>query len=348
MPVAGQSFRDLLGDLLRALNISVLPSSDEGPLEQWIWVQGSFPLLDLDTLLQLLNHAEGTGYAWAKGTSSGHLLAGTKPLGFSSELAPEAWAQSQGLEPLMLDPIPLQCLMDASSHQQISQFCFYEKRQALIEAGIFMTDTQSVWIDRSVQISPGCSIEPNVRIRGKSQIGENVQIGMGCVIQDSRLGDGVLLKPYCVVDNAQIEQGAEIGPFAHLRPKTRLGPKTRIGNFVETKNVLMGEGSKASHLAYLGDAVIGRDCNMGAGVITCNYDGYNKHQTTVGDRVFVGSDSQLVAPVTLGDDAFVGAGSTITFDVPANALALSRTRQVNRENLAESVREKAREKKSKA
>jgi bifunctional UDP-N-acetylglucosamine pyrophosphorylase / glucosamine-1-phosphate N-acetyltransferase len=147
------------------------------------------------------------------------------------------------------------------------------------------------------------------------------------VIHDSKLGDGVLVRNSCVLDEATISNGALIGPFAHLRPGSQIGREAHVGNFVETKNAQIGEKSKANHLTYLGDVSIGTGCNVGAGVITCNYDGVNKHPTNIGDRVFVGSNSTLVAPVSLEDDCYIAAASCITEPVPSGALALGRARQ---------------------
>jgi bifunctional UDP-N-acetylglucosamine pyrophosphorylase/glucosamine-1-phosphate N-acetyltransferase len=156
----------------------------------------------------------------------------------------------------------------------------------------------------------------------------------GCIIDKCTIGDGVTIKPYSVLDRAIIEQGAAIGPFAHLRPGSIVGPDARVGNFVELKKTTLGRGSKASHLSYLGDSVIGSGVNIGAGTITCNYDGYNKFQTVIGDDTFVGSDTQFVAPVTVGKGAVIAAGTTVTKDVPDDALAISRTPQANKNGWA--------------
>jgi bifunctional UDP-N-acetylglucosamine pyrophosphorylase/glucosamine-1-phosphate N-acetyltransferase len=150
------------------------------------------------------------------------------------------------------------------------------------------------------------------------------------VVQDSVLGAEILLRNGCVLDHATVGDGAQLGPYAHLRPGSQIGEAAHVGNFVETKNTKLGKGSKANHLSYLGDAVIGEGVNVGAGVITCNYDGVNKNTTTIADGVFVGSDSTLVAPLTVGDGAYIAAGSCITEDVPAGALALGRSRQTTK------------------
>jgi len=182
-------------------------------------------------------------------------------------------------------------------------------------------------IDADVTVGPDTIVEPFVQLLGKTQVGEDCRIRSYSVIQDSTIGDGVLVRNSCVLEQATIADGAFIGPFAHLRPGSQIGREAHVGNFVETKNARVGEKSKANHLTYLGDVSVGSGCNIGAGVITCNYDGVDKHPTQIGDRVFVGSNSTLVAPVSLEDDSYVAAASCITEPVPAGALALGRSRQ---------------------
>ena len=161
-------------------------------------------------------------------------------------------------------------------------------------------------------------------------IGAESRVRSYSVVQNSTIGDGVLIRNGCILDGAQVSNGAVLGPYAHLRPESRIGEGAHVGNFVETKKVTMGKGSKANHLNYLGDAVIGAGVNIGAGAITCNYDGVHKHLTTIGDGAFVGSDSTLVAPVTIGAGSYIAAGSCITEDVPEGALALGRARQTTK------------------
>jgi bifunctional UDP-N-acetylglucosamine pyrophosphorylase/glucosamine-1-phosphate N-acetyltransferase len=181
-------------------------------------------------------------------------------------------------------------------------------------------------------------IEPYVQLLGATSIGTECLVRSYSVIQRSTLGNGVTVRNGCILDSAEVSDGAILGPYAHLRPESRIGENAHVGNFVETKKVTLGKGSKANHLNYLGDAVIGAGVNVGAGAITCNYDGVNKHQTTIGDGVFVGSDSTLVAPVTLGAGAYVAAGSCITEDVPEGALALGRSRQTTKPGWATAKR----------
>jgi bifunctional UDP-N-acetylglucosamine pyrophosphorylase/glucosamine-1-phosphate N-acetyltransferase len=200
--------------------------------------------------------------------------------------------------------------------------------------GVTLLDPATVFIGADAVIGRDTTLYPNVRLEGATKLGEGCTVYSGSRIKDSVLGSGVVIRDCCVIEDSRIADKASAGPFAHLRPGTVLGAGSRIGNFVEVKKSVIGEGSKANHLAYLGDATIGKDVNIGAGVITCNYDGYRKHQTIIGDGVFVGSDAQLVAPVRIGNDALVAAGTTVTRDVPAEALVLSRVPQEIRPGVA--------------
>ncbi len=167
-------------------------------------------------------------------------------------------------------------------------------------------------------------------LRGKTRIGKGTVIDAGCVITDANIGDGVLLKPYTVVSSSNVGDAAQLGPFTHLRPQSEIEAEVHLGNFVETKNTRVRRGAKANHLAYLGDGDIGERANVGAGTIFCNYDGFNKHKTVIGADAFIGSDSQLVAPITIGRGAYVASGTTVVTDVPDDALALGRIKQENK------------------
>ncbi len=204
------------------------------------------------------------------------------------------------------------------------------KATQLMLEGVTIERPETVTIDLDVTIGVDTIIEPNTRILGSTTIGENARIGTGSVITNSAIADGVIVQPYCVIDDSQIGEAAHVGPFARLRLKNRVGAHVHIGNFVELKNTAMGDGAKANHLAYLGDATIGAKSNIGAGAITCNYDGRKKHPTTIGAGVFVGSNATLVAPVTLEDGSYIAAGSVITDQVPGGALAIARGRQTNK------------------
>ncbi|HLB94656.1 MAG TPA: bifunctional UDP-N-acetylglucosamine diphosphorylase/glucosamine-1-phosphate N-acetyltransferase GlmU [Nitrospiria bacterium] len=207
-----------------------------------------------------------------------------------------------------------------------------------LQNGVTLIDPDTTWIDAGVRIGRDTVIHPNVQIEGKSRIGEDCVIRSHTRLTDCHLGSGVVIKDSCVLTESILEDGASVGPFAHLRPGTALRKGARIGNFVEAKKTELGEGSKANHLTYLGDATIGKGVNIGAGTITCNYDGVKKHETIIEDGVFVGSDTQLVAPVKIGRGAVIGAGSTITKDVPPDALAVARVRQVNKPGWAKKRR----------
>ena len=205
-------------------------------------------------------------------------------------------------------------------------------------AGVTIRAPHTTFVDADVHIERDAVLEPNVVLRGRTVVGEGARIDVGCVLEDVRVAAGAWLKPYTVAAQSTIGERAQTGPFSHIRPASELGPDTRIGNFVETKKTRMGKGSKANHLAYLGDGVIGEDVNVGAGTIFCNYDGVRKHTTVLEDGSFVGSDTQIVAPVTVGKGAYVATGTTVTKDVPPDALALSRVRQVNKEGYASLLR----------
>jgi bifunctional UDP-N-acetylglucosamine pyrophosphorylase/glucosamine-1-phosphate N-acetyltransferase len=200
----------------------------------------------------------------------------------------------------------------------------------LMAAGVTIFRPETCVIDAEVNVGPDTVIEPYVQLLGATTIGSESRIRSYSVIQNSRLGDNVTVRNGCILDTAEVADNAILGPYAHLRPESRIGDGAHVGNFVETKKATLGKGSKANHLNYLGDTVIGAGVNIGAGAITCNYDGVHKHLTTIGDGAFVGSDSTLVAPVTIGAGAYIAAGSSITEDVPEGALALGRARQTTK------------------
>jgi len=204
------------------------------------------------------------------------------------------------------------------------------KRNALMSDGVSIQLPETVLIDPEVIAGEDTVIEPAVHLLGKTKIGARCVIRTGSVLTDALLGDDVIVEPHCVIGNSRLDEHVTVGPFARLRNDNHLKAGAHIGNFVELKKTTVGEGTKAGHLTYLGDAKIGAKSNIGAGTITCNYDGFHKHPTTIGNRVFIGSDAALVAPVRVGDGAYVAAGSTITDNVPAEALGIARGRQVNK------------------
>jgi bifunctional UDP-N-acetylglucosamine pyrophosphorylase/glucosamine-1-phosphate N-acetyltransferase len=203
--------------------------------------------------------------------------------------------------------------------------------QRLMASGVTIFQPESTVIDAGVVVGPDTVIEPFVQLLGATKIGEECRIRSYSVLEHTTLGNRVLVQQGCIITQSRVDDGAVLGPYARLRPGSEIGEGAHVGNFVETKKMRLGKGSKANHLSYLGDAEIGAGVNVGAGVITCNYDGVNKRKTTIGDRVFVGSDSTLVAPLTLGNGCYIAAGSCITEDVPEDALALGRARQTIKE-----------------
>ena len=213
---------------------------------------------------------------------------------------------------------------------ELSSVVRARKNREVMLAGVTLEDPATTYIDADVTIGADTIVGPGVLLQGRTTIGSACRIHAGSRLTNAAVGDGVTILDRCVIVDSTIATGASIGPFAHLRPGSVVGTDARIGNFVELKKTRLGDRSKANHLAYLGDATIGQDVNIGAGTITCNYDGETKHQTVIESDVFIGSDSQLVAPVTVGQGAYVAAGSSITEDVPADALAIARARQENK------------------
>lgn len=212
------------------------------------------------------------------------------------------------------------------------------KAAELMDAGVTIYLPETVVIDPEVTVGPDTVIEPGAHLLGTTRVGARCQIGASSILHNMRVDDEAVVGPHTNADSSHIASRAQVGPFARLRPGADIRAGARVGNFVEVKNSVLHEGVKAQHLTYLGDATVGRDSNVGAGTITCNYDGFAKHHTTIGSRVFIGSDTAIVAPVRIGDGAYVGAGSVITGNVPADALAVGRGRQVNKPGWARARR----------
>ena len=203
-------------------------------------------------------------------------------------------------------------------------------------AGVTVRD--GARIEDSVVIEKDATIESFAVLRGRTRVGSGAVVDVGCVLTNADIGEGVTLKPYSIVTDSIVRARAQIGPFSHLRPESDIGEEAHVGNFVETKKTRLDRGAKANHLAYLGDGFVGENANIGAGTIFCNYDGFQKQITRIGKNAFIGSDSQLVAPVTIGEGAYVGTGTTVTRDVPADALAIGRAKQENKEGYASRLR----------
>ncbi|MGE3920426.1 MAG: bifunctional UDP-N-acetylglucosamine diphosphorylase/glucosamine-1-phosphate N-acetyltransferase GlmU [Gammaproteobacteria bacterium] len=217
---------------------------------------------------------------------------------------------------------------DRVQQSKLERYYQADIAHALMLQGVTIIDPTRIDIRGDVNISQDVTIDVNVILEGRVSIGCDSVIGAGCIIKDSSIGENVTILPYSVIEGAEIQSNCSVGPFARIRPKTILNEHAKVGNFVEMKNTVLGAESKANHLSYLGDATIGNRVNIGAGTITCNYDGVHKHATVIKDGVFIGSDTQLVAPVTIGENAFIGAGSTITENAPANELTLCRAKQI--------------------
>jgi bifunctional UDP-N-acetylglucosamine pyrophosphorylase/glucosamine-1-phosphate N-acetyltransferase len=234
----------------------------------------------------------------------------------------------------VLDPVEA---MGVNDRRQLAALAAIQRQRILdrlMAEGVTLLDPATTYVDDTVVIGADTTLYPHVVIEGASTIGSDCVIGSGCHVTSSRLADGVRLRPYCVMTEATVEAGAELGPFCHLRPQAVVGSKAKVGNFVEMKNSRLGRGSKAPHLAYIGDATVGDGVNIGAGAITCNYDGFAKHRTTIGDGAFVGTNVSMVAPITIGSGAYVGSGSVVTKDVPPDALAVERSQQVVKDGWA--------------
>ena len=241
------------------------------------------------------------------------------------------------------DPQEIRGINSQTELAEVSRIMRQNKNEELMAAGVTLADPATTYIDDEVQVGPDTVIHPGVTLEGSTTIGARCELHSGVRIANSALGDDVTVNNFCVITGAQVDAGGRIGPFAHLRPGTVVGDKARVGNFVELKKTTLGPGSKANHLSYVGDATVGAGVNVGAGTITCNYDGERKHPTTVEDGAFIGSGAQLVAPVTIGRGAYVAAGSCITRDVPPEALAVARGRQDNKSDWAARRRRLGRE-----
>ncbi len=230
-------------------------------------------------------------------------------------------------------PGTMMATMGVNDRQQLAdlnRLIQRKRRSALMDRGVTLVDPDTVYLNgRHLEIHPDTIIEPHVTLNGPISIEPNVRVGFGCHLTNVVIGEYSVIKPYTVAESAIVGRNAQIGPFTRLRPGTELSDTTHVGNFCEIKNASVAEGSKINHLSYVGDAIIGRRVNIGAGTITCNYDGTSKHQTTLGDDVFIGSNTSLIAPVTLGDQVTTGAGSVITNDVESQNLALARSKQIN-------------------
>ena len=239
-----------------------------------------------------------------------------------------------------ISPIEVEGVNDRSQLARLERAYQAEQADKLLKQGVMLRDPSRFDLRGELQCGMDVEIDTNVIVEGCVSIGDNVVIGTGCVLKDCEIDDNTVVRPYSVIEGATVGEDCTVGPFTRLRPGADMRNNSHVGNFVEVKNTRLGEGSKANHLTYLGDAEIGQRVNVGAGTITCNYDGANKFKTIIGDDVFVGSDSQLIAPVTIGNGATVGAGSTVTRDVSENELVISRAKERKIANWQRPVKKK--------
>lgn len=245
-----------------------------------------------------------------------------------------AYQAGQKITSVTTDPREVSSANDKYQLAQLEDFYQQDQIARLTRQGLILRSTNPASFSLRGELTFGtdCEVDLNCIFNGKVTLGNNVKIGAGCILTDVVIGDNVVIEPYSVIEKSEIQSQANIGPFARIRPNTLVKPKAKVGNFVETKNVVLGEGSKASHLTYLGDATIGSKVNIGAGVITCNYDGANKFKTVIGNDVFVGSDCQLVAPVTVADGATIAAGTTVVQDISSPSLIYNKKEVVTKSN----------------
>ncbi|THA09231.1 bifunctional UDP-N-acetylglucosamine diphosphorylase/glucosamine-1-phosphate N-acetyltransferase GlmU [Rodentibacter pneumotropicus] len=254
-----------------------------------------------------------------------------------------ALANQDGCQVVAVQATDMMEVEGANNRLQLSALeRYYQRKQAerLLLEGVMLADPERFDLRGTLEHGKGVEIDTNVIIEGEVRLGNRVKIGTGCVLKNVVIGDDVEVKPYSVLDDATIGEKAAIGPFSRLRPGAELAAETHVGNFVEIKKSIVGKGSKVNHLTYVGDSEIGANCNIGAGVITCNYDGANKFKTIIGDNVFVGSDTQLVAPITVEDGATIGAGSTIIRNVGKDELVITRVPQRHIQNWQRPVKKK--------
>jgi bifunctional UDP-N-acetylglucosamine pyrophosphorylase/glucosamine-1-phosphate N-acetyltransferase len=301
----GVSRAELLRATLEELGLPIAPALPGIP---FLWWDANYPLIQPERLHRLI--ASGGGVLRDREGAVAAVLHDGRPV---SELPATALDEEESLR-----------VSDPWNRARASKVLEQRRIAAFMRQGVHFVDPARVFVERTVAIQPGARIWPDVVLRGSTDLSRDCEIQSGAWLVDTRVGARSVVKPYTICESASIDEDCAVGPMAHLRPGAVLDREVKVGNFVEVKNTHLREGAKASHLTYLGDAHVGREANVGAGTITCNYDGFGKHRTIIGDRAFIGSNSALVAPVAIGDGAIVGAGSVITRDVPGDAIAVER------------------------
>ena len=340
--LAGRPLTDHLLAMLATAGVTV-HANDEGP---HVALDAAFATVSASTLTRLVATLQRGGGSLF--TASGILVAAAHPT-VDANAALTDLLRPVG-EALRIAPEEALPVTDHWGLAAAEKVIMLNRLRTIAEHGVRVVDPSRVWIGHEVFVEPGAILWPDIVLRGLTRIAGGAEIQSGCWLQDTTVGVNALVKPHTVCDGARIGAGCQVGPMAHLRPGTLLEPEAKVGNFVETKNATLGRGAKASHLTYLGDAEIGAKANIGAGTITCNYDGFGKYRTRIGEGAFIGSNSALVAPVEIGAGAIIGAGSTIAKDVPEDALAVERgelrvlkgkARALHRRNQAKAEAKKA-------
>jgi bifunctional UDP-N-acetylglucosamine pyrophosphorylase/glucosamine-1-phosphate N-acetyltransferase len=329
-------------------------------------LRANVPLVEAGTLLRLVEHHRSKGAALTLLTAEGDepsglycfdlapLFAALRALAadaahdefYLEDLIPLYRQQKRKIETLSLESADeLRSVTTRIDVADLTAILRARKNRELMLAGVTLEDPATTYVDVDVTVGADTTIGPGVELQGRTSVGERCRIHAGARLTNATIGDQVTILDRTVIVDSRVANGAQIGPFAHIRPDSDIAEDARVGNFVELKKTSLGRRSKANHLAYLGDATIGEDVNVGAGTITCNYDGVKKHKTIIEDGVFIGSDSQLIAPVRIGKGAYVGAGSSITKDVPEDALAVARGRQETKPGWAATRRARSRSEK---
>ncbi len=305
---------------------AVDPEALSGQKDMLLVLSAELPCLTAATLKDLLKNGRSRPHSLSSPGNGRARAMALRASEWKQALSPRALPPREQNDVLLVDT--------ADSWAKAVSVLRSRKLDELLRSGVLVFDPASALVEPEVRVGRGTKLFPWVHLQGATIVGRDCSIGSFTHIVDSTLGAGTTVLDHCFLRSSRIGKNVSIGPFAHLRPDSEVGAGAKVGNFVELKKTRLGAGAKAPHLSYLGDAVIGRNANVGAGTITCNYDGEKKHETIVGDSAFIGSDVQLVAPVRVGKGAYVAAGSCIVVDVPANALAIARTRQVNKRGWA--------------
>lgn len=264
---------------------------------------------------------------------------------YLTDIVDLAVGDARAVSGLIVEPAQVQGANDRAQLAELERLANRRTIHRHLVAGVTFLDPERTTVEAHVEIGPDAVIHAGVHLRGQTRVGAGAVIDVGCVLTDAEVGPRSVVHPYSVLESARVAEACSVGPFARLRPEAVLEDGAKVGNFVEVKKATLGLGAKVNHLSYIGDAEVGAGANVGAGTITCNYDGVGKHQTKIGEKVFVGSNSTLVAPLELGEGTYVAAGSVVTRSVPEGALALGRSRQVNKEGRAEMIRQAAEAKK---